>query len=173
MPAPDQGLRVDAAMIDVDLFAPLTAAERASLASCLRRAAYGSGEEIIRQGDQGDSLFVILRGLVEVRVSRGEEQEVVNTLGAGRIFGEMSLLTGEPRSATVRAIDDVEVVPVTAEAFRRIVAGNPAVLEAMAGVINRRRSRLDAAIHEAETEAAARLAGHGDLLARVRSFFGV
>jgi len=172
-PAPDQGLRVDASMIEVDLFAPLTATERDSLASCLRRAAYGSGEEIIRQGERGDSLFVILRGLVEVRVASGEEQEVVNTLGAGRIFGEMSLLTGAPRSATVRAVDDVEVVPVTAEAFRRIVAGNPAVLEAVAGVVSRRRSRLDAAIHEAEAEAAARSAEHSDLLDRVRSFFGV
>ena len=104
--------------------------------------------------------------------SEGQE-EVVDTLGAGSFFGEMCLLTGAPRSATVLAVEDTEVVPVTVEAFRRIVAQNPAVLEAVTGVVSRRRSRLDEAIHEAETEAAARSAGHGDLLERVRAFFGV
>ena len=106
-----------------------------------------------------------------MRVTSGGQEEVVNTLGAGSFFGEMSLLTGAPRSATVRAVDDVEVVPVTVEAFRRIVAQNPAVLEAVTGVVSRRRSRLDEAIHEAEAEAAARSAEHGDLLDRVRAFF--
>jgi len=172
-PDSDPGAPVDAAMLTIDIFSPLTAAERDNLAAGLRRAAYGRGEEIIRQGEQGDSLFVILRGRVEVRVASEGQEEVVDTLGAGSFFGEMCLLTGAPRSATVRAVEDVEVVPVTVEAFRRIVAQNPAVLEAVTGVVSRRRSRLDAAIHEAETEAAARSAEHSDLLERVRAFFSV
>jgi CRP-like cAMP-binding protein len=169
----DPGALVDAAMLGIDIFSPLTARERVTLASGLRRAAFGRGEEIIRQGEQGDSLFVILLGRVEVRVASEGQEEVVDTLGAGNFFGEMCLLTGAPRSATVRAVEDTEVVPVTVEAFRGIVAQNPAVLEAVTGIVSRRRSRLDEAIHEAETEAAARSAEHGDLLERVRSFFGV
>jgi small-conductance mechanosensitive channel/CRP-like cAMP-binding protein len=172
-PAADHGALVDASLLNVDIFSPLTTAERDNLAAGLRRAAFGRGEEIIRQGEQGDSLFVILRGRVEVRVKSEGQEEVVDTLGAGSFFGEMCLLTGAPRSATVLAVEDTEVVPVTVEAFRRVVAQNPAVLEAVTGVVSRRRSRLDEAIHEAETEAAARLAEHGDLLERVRSFFGV
>jgi len=169
----DPGALVDAAMLTIDIFGPLTAAERDNLATGLRRASFGRGEEIIRQGEQGDSLFVILRGRVEVCVASGGQEEVVDTLGAGSFFGEMSLLTGAPRSATVRAVEDAEVVPVTVEAFRRIVARNPAVIGAVTEVISHRRSRLDAAIHEAEAEVAARLAEHNDLLGRVRSFFGV
>ncbi len=141
-PTADRGLQVNGGMLDVEILNPLTAAERESLAACLRRAAFGHGEEIIRQGEQGDSLFVILQGRVEVLVASGGQEEVVDTLGAGNFFGEMSLLTGAPRSATVRAVDDVDVVPVTVEAFRRIVATNPTVLEAMTGVVSRRRSRL-------------------------------
>lgn len=171
--ADDAGNRVAVALGDVDILGPLTPEERGGLASQLQCVTYGRGETVIRQGEQADSLFVILRGRVEVRVASGGEEEVVNTLGAGRIFGEMSLLTGAPRSATVRAVDDVELVPVTGEAFRRIVAENPGVLEAVAGVVSRRRARLDAAIHEAEAEAAALAAGHNDFLNRVRSFFGV
>jgi CRP-like cAMP-binding protein len=165
--------RVSSAMLGVDIFNPLTAAERDRLAACLELAAFGRGEEIIRQGEQGDSLFIILRGQVEVRVSSGGQEEVVDTLGDGSIFGEMSLLTGAPRSATVLAIDDVQVVPVTVAAFRRIVAENPAVLDAVTSVVSRRRSRLDEAIHVAEAEAAARSAEHKELLKRVRAFFGV
>lgn len=172
-PAADRTEQVFGAMLNVDIFSPLTAAERDSLAAGLRPASFGRGEEIIRQGEQGDSLFVILRGQVEVRVASGGQEEIVDTLGAGSFFGEMSLLTGAPRSATVLALDDVDVVPVTVEAFRRTVAANPTVLEAVTGVVSRRRSRLDAAIHEAEAEAAARSAEHNDLLERVRSFFGV
>ena len=171
--AAGQAGRVDAGMLNVDIFDPLSAEERDCLAARLRRADFGRGEEIIRQGDQGDSLFVILKGSVEVRVASAGEEEVVDTLGAGSCFGEMSLLTGAPRSATVLAVDDVEVVPVTLEAFRWIVAGNPAVLVAVTGVVSRRRSRLDEAIHEAEAEAAARSSEHSDLLERVRAFFGV
>jgi small-conductance mechanosensitive channel/CRP-like cAMP-binding protein len=165
--------RVDAAMLQVDIFSPLTTAELGTLAVRLRRAAFGRGEHIIRQGDHGDSLFIILRGQVEVLVTSDGQQQVVDTLGAGSCFGEMSLLTGAPRSATVRALDDTEVVPVTVEAFREVVAENPAVLEEVTGVISRRRSRLDEAIHDAEAEAAARSAAHNDLLERVRVFFGV
>jgi small-conductance mechanosensitive channel/CRP-like cAMP-binding protein len=165
--------RVAATALNVDIFSPLTDAERDFLASSLSSAVFGRGEEIIRQGEQGDSLFVIQRGRVEVLVTSGGQQEVVDTLGVGSVFGEMSLFTGAPRSATVRAVEDTEVVPVTVGAFRQIVEKNPAVLEAVTGVISRRRSRLDEAIHEAEAEAAARLSLHSDLLERVRSFFGV
>lgn len=169
----DRGDRVTDALLRVDILGPLTPDERSGLAQRLRPETFGRGETVIRQGEGGDSLFVILRGRVEVSVASAGQQEVVNTLAAGSVFGEMSLLTGAPRSATVRAVDDVEVVAVTVEAFRRIVSENPAVLEAVTGVVSRRRTRLDAAIHEAEAEAAARSAEHNDLLKRVRSFFGV
>lgn len=172
-PANDPGPSVAAALLKVDFLGPLTPEERNGLAARLRPVAYGRAETIIRQGDLGDSLFVILRGRVEVLVASGGQEEVVDTLDAGSFFGEMSLLTGSPRSATVRALEEVEVVAVTVAAFRQIVADNPAVLEAITGVVSRRRSRLDAAIHEAEVEAAAHSTAHYDLLERVRLFFGV
>jgi CRP-like cAMP-binding protein len=172
-PADTPAGRVGAAALDVDIFSPLTSAERDFLAESLRSATFGRGEEIIRQGEQGDSLYVIQRGRVEVLVTSDGQQEVVDTLGAGNFFGEMSLFTGEPRSATVRAVEDTEVVPVTVESFRKIVANNPGVLGEVTRVVSSRRSRLDEAIHEAEAEAAARSAEHNALLERVRSFFGV
>ena len=128
---------------------------------------------MIRQGERGESLYLITRGRVEVRVASGGAESVVSTLGAGSFFGEMSLLTGDPRAATVVALEDTEAIPVGREDFRHVAAANPAVLEEMARIVTARRGRLAESIREGEEAAAARAAAHRDLLDRVRTFFGV
>jgi CRP-like cAMP-binding protein len=60
-----------------------------------------AGTVLIRQGEVGDKFYLIRRGQCEVRVADGQHQRVINTLGEGDFFGEMALLTGDPRSATV------------------------------------------------------------------------
>ncbi len=83
---------------------------------------FGRGEPVIEEGAAGDSMFVMLRGAANVFVSKNGSKFQVATLGAGDCFGEMSLLTGEPRSATVRADVDCYVMeigkPVMAEVLR-------------------------------------------------------
>jgi small-conductance mechanosensitive channel/CRP-like cAMP-binding protein len=172
-PADAAARHAGAALGAVDIFAPLSDSERGRLAERLRPLVFGRGETVIRQGEVGDSLFVITRGCVEVLVSSGGADAVVNTLRAGSFFGEMSLLTGEPRTATVVASEDTELFAVTREDFRRVAAGNPALLADVARVVSDRRCRLAEAIRETNEAAAARAAAHLDLVERVRSFFGV
>jgi small-conductance mechanosensitive channel/CRP-like cAMP-binding protein len=173
-PAPEEaGLRTAAALQGVDLFDPLTEEERRGLAARLRPLLFAAGETIIRQGEGGDSLFLITRGGVEVRVASGGAESVVSSLPPGSFFGEMSLLTGDPRAATVVAVEDTEVIPVARADFRHIAAANPAVLEAMTRIVTARRGRLAESIRESEEAAAERAAAHRDLLDRVRAFFGV
>src|SRR5205814_1266065 len=71
---------------------------------------FGAGERIVRQGDKGDSCYVVDRGRAAVYVADGASERLVALLEPGALFGEMSLLTGEPRSATVRAQGDVRLL---------------------------------------------------------------
>jgi small-conductance mechanosensitive channel/CRP-like cAMP-binding protein len=115
----------------VPLFGPLGEDNVRLLAARVRRLAFGRGEAIVREGEPGDSFYVIERGPVAVMIGRrdGAGGRTIAQLGPGDFFGEMSLLAGEPRSATVIAQEDVTVMEVSRVAFQQIVAADPAVLE--------------------------------------------
>jgi small-conductance mechanosensitive channel len=130
------------AFIDaVDLFQPLTRDDRARLASAARERLYGEGQTIVRQHDAGDSMFVIGRGRVRVTIEPNHTE--VATLPAGSYLGEMSLLTGQPRTATVSAIDDCLLLEISAADFRLIALAQPAVLEQVTAAVAARQAGLD------------------------------
>ena len=149
------------------IFALLSEDERHALARRATQQLYGRGEAIVRQGEPGGSIFVVAVG--RVRVTIGPERHEVAVTETGGYFGEMSLLTGDARSATVEAIDDCTVVEITADAFREVVLKNPAVLDLITADVTRRRAELAAA-----QSAAARVVRAPEpaqsLLARVRRF---
>jgi CRP/FNR family transcriptional regulator, cyclic AMP receptor protein len=88
---------------------------------------YENGQTIVRQGDPGDGMFVILAGEVEVvRLGPGGETPLT-TLKAGDLFGEMALFAKEPRSATVRAKGEARVLSVDRRAFMKRVHQDPAL----------------------------------------------
>src|SRR5213596_2436219 len=74
---------------------------------------FGRGERVIEEGAEGDSMFILLRGAAEVSISKNGSTIPVATLSSGDCFGEMSLLTGEKRSATVRAEGDCYVMEIS------------------------------------------------------------
>jgi small-conductance mechanosensitive channel/CRP-like cAMP-binding protein len=127
----------------LDLFAALPEADRARLAAAAKDHLFGDGERIVREGEPGRSLFAVARG--RVAVLTGKDDREVATIDAGAYFGEMSLLTGEPRSATVAARGDCLVVEIEAEAFRAVAEANPMVLEHVALAAVARREGLASA----------------------------
>jgi small-conductance mechanosensitive channel/CRP-like cAMP-binding protein len=124
-------------LADVDLFATLPPELRHQVALSAPMAVYGSGETVVRQGEAGQSMFVVLSGSVSVVLEPSREE--VARIQAGGYFGEMSLLTGEPRSATVLAMGDAATVEIDAELFRRLAVGHPEAIEkiAMAAVVRK------------------------------------
>jgi CRP-like cAMP-binding protein len=155
------------ALADVPLFAPLSADERSQLLAQAHPVLYGARETVVRQGEPGRSMFVVRRGEAAVTLA-GTEGEVAR-LRSGDVFGEMSLLTGEARTATVTAATDCDLLEIDVEGFRRVVLENPSVLERVTSVASARREELD---RHRETHAAAAATGdtRSSLLARVRQF---
>jgi small-conductance mechanosensitive channel/CRP-like cAMP-binding protein len=120
---------------------PLTDEQRGQLLASSRTLLYGAGQVIVREGDPGASMFVVRRGEAAVTLA-GATGELARH-GEGGFFGEMSLLTGDPRSATVTAITDCELVEIGADAFRRIVLADATVVERVTAAVAARRAELD------------------------------
>ena len=111
-------------------------------------------------------MFVLLNGRARVVLEpSGQEVAVIET---GGFFGEMSMLTGERRTASVRALDDVEVLEIAAKDFRECAAANPALLDHVSTVVTSRRSGLEEARATAATVAAPE--AKENFLARMRRF---
>jgi len=158
----------------VALFQSLTDEERVSLADRLRVAPFVRGEAMTRQGAQAHWLYLITRGDAEVRVAIDDNlSEQIATLHEGDFFGEMGMMTGEPRSATVIALTDVECYRLDKEGFNDILKQRPEIAEDISEQLARRRVQLDAAREGLNEEAIqARMRHHkGDLLNRMKHFF--
>ncbi|MGE5346539.1 MAG: cyclic nucleotide-binding domain-containing protein, partial [Acidithiobacillales bacterium] len=158
----------------VRLFAPLTGEEKERLAGGLLFAPFTAGEAVLRQGDRAEHLFILTKGSVDVRLDAGGAvSRAVATLSAPDVFGEMGLLTGEPRKATVVALEEAECWRVTKEAFHEILAARPALAEEISRLLAEREVEL-AAAREGLSEDTQRLRlreEQGSLLSKMRAFF--
>ena len=120
--------RLQDAVAAIPFFSPLNANQRKKLADEATLHVFNEGEMIIREGDPGRSIFVILDGKVRIftKDHHGEELELA-TLGASQFFGEMSFLTGKPRSGSVVAQDTSVVVELSYNSMRKVVKQHPTV----------------------------------------------
>jgi small-conductance mechanosensitive channel len=150
----------------VEMFAGLTEAQRAELAAGSRDVLFEAGTAIVREGEPGASMFVLRRGEAAVTLA-GTEGELARHR-AGGAFGEMSLLTGDPRSATVTAVTDCDLLEVDVDAFRRVVLADTGIVDRVSEAVARRRAELDQ--HRATRAASAAAETPQTLVARVRRF---
>ena len=111
------------------------------MASATKARTYGNDEPIVRQGDPGESMFIVGSGRAVV-VLEPDRREVA-TIESGGYFGEMSLLTGDPRTATVLARGDTLVFEINADLFRRLGATDPQAVERVGIAAAARRVELD------------------------------
>ena len=159
----------------VDVFGPLDDAERDRIADLLVYAPFTRGERITRQGAEAHWLYLIVKGDVSVRVEVDGAEKEVAALHAGEVFGEMSLLTGENRTASVYAVSDVECWRLTRDGFQQILAERPEVAEPIAALLAERRVRLMAVRENLDVESRGRRLQEEEahLLKKMRAFFGL
>ena len=151
----------------VAIFAPLSDAERLALAASPRERLFADREAIVRQGAEGRSLFVVSDGKVRVTIEPGDHE--VATLERGAYFGEMSLLTGEPRTATVTAIGDCAVIEISDDAFRPVAEANPAIIDEIGQAALERRRGLQET-KDAAAQALVQVDTPITLASRIRKF---
>lgn len=159
------------ALAGVELFAALSAAERASLADHLVYAPFVAGDLITRQGAVAHWLYLIVSGEADVWFDSSAGRVRVGSLASGDIFGEMGMMTGEPRSATVTARTDVVCYRLDKSGFAAILQGRPDIAEALSKVLFAREAELRGR-RKAGTQVPA-LALRADILERIRRFFGL
>ena len=165
-----------ALMGKVDFLSPLSQDERRKLVDSVGVKDYAAGEIALRQGDAGDSFYIIKKGAVDVIVGKAEgDGVVVATLGPGNFFGEMSLLTGAARTATIRVKEDAEFVVIDRESFRGTLANNPSIAESLSRILAERQAALVAQREKLDTATLERRkrAESGQLLRNIREFFGL
>jgi CRP-like cAMP-binding protein len=139
----------------------MTDEERRKLAERLSVAPFMKGELMTRQGAEAHWLYILTRGSGEVLVSTdGGLQKRVSIIRAGDFFGEMSLLTGEPRSASLKALEDTECYRLNRQAFDDILKGRPEIAHYLSELLARRKVEIEAVRHDLDAEAKARMIQH-------------
>ena len=163
------------ALESLQFFQPLTEEERAELALGLVNAPFVVGEAMTRQGAEANWLYMIVDGEAEVRVSVDGFSKKVATLRAGDYFGEMGLMTGEPRTATVIAKTDIKCYRLGKEIFEKILRRRPELAEQISETLAQRRVELENVKEEISKDAFRDQIRNTQnaLLFRIRDFFGL
>ena len=168
-PVRDERLRTaerEIVLRGVDILASLTDEQRHVIAATSSTATFGDGEVIVRQGQPGESMYVVCSGKVAVKID--SRSDPIATIEKGAYFGEMSLLTGDPRTANVVAVGDVTVLEIGAGIFRDLGDVSPHAVEQVAIAAATRRAELEGA--RAASRAEAVIEAPHSLMARVRRF---
>ncbi len=154
----------------VPIFDPLSEEELDRLAKASKSRIFAPGEAIVRLGGEGNSMFVIARGKVNVQIVENGRPKTVNELSENEFFGEMSLLTGQPRTASVIATVETEVLQIRKNALKPILEGNPLLVHAITEHIHERQAmlaKLDNEKHEDVNERKM------SVMRSIRKFFGL
>jgi small-conductance mechanosensitive channel/CRP-like cAMP-binding protein len=168
-------LRV-AALRTMDLFASLTDGERMALAREMGTSAYVHDEVIFRAGEPADSLYLLAQGRVDIVRDDAQGARIRRAaLEAPAYFGDMGLLLGQPRAATVVAADDALCYRLDKKGFDAIIRARPELAELLAHVLADRQAANDATLQALDAEARARqsVGRTKELMRKIQQFFGI
>ncbi len=174
--SPTQGLRKKAREMlrSEPLFACLDGEQIEGLIERSDVHHFGRGEAVIEEGTEGESMFVLLQGTANVSVAKNGSSIRVSVLRRGDCFGEMSLLTGEKRTATVRAEQDCEVLEISKPVMGELLRNSPECLEQLSALLAQRKMGTEGILKEAASDRVEqnRKAEYtATFVRRVRSFF--
>jgi CRP-like cAMP-binding protein len=177
---PDHATRADSIMKAIKaaaLFKELSAADMQQLAEETTLERFGSGERVIKEGDVGDCFYIIVEGRCSVMVNSKDSRLVpVATLEEGSVVGEMSLLSGNPRQASVFASSELLLARISKEALGHLLTRHPEMVQSFAHYTAERATEIGMALDKDSLEVTtseATKVDEGALRERLRRFFGL
>lgn len=131
----------------INLFAPLSQDELLNLAQSLKTLPYIAGNVVVEQGDSGDSMYIVCNGFASVWLETNNVINMVAKLNKYDIFGEMSLMTGQPRTATIRASSNLVCYQLDKDNFKNILKTRPELADMFAETLTMRSQELENISH--------------------------
>jgi CRP-like cAMP-binding protein len=170
---PSRRSAIEAAIESVDLFTLLSGEAKGRLADGAAERRFAAGEIVVREGDRGSSMFIVESGRLGVSAhgSVGQSQRLA-VLDPGSAFGEISLLTGEPRTATVRALTEATLLEIDKATLSPILRENPSICGMLELTMQERKKRA-ADVLEAARGETERTEDRTPLRQRIARFFGL
>lgn len=151
----------------IEIFHSLSSNELSLMADDIKKAEYSKNSEIIKHNSSGSSMFILIEGLLDVYIEKVEDENLkVAQLVPGDFFGEMSLLTGEKRSATVIALTDVVVFEITKSVFEKLIKQRPEIIEEIGEIIEKRQTSNIKKLAESEHK-------KESLINKIKKFFHI
>ncbi|MFA5826271.1 MAG: mechanosensitive ion channel family protein, partial [Gallionellaceae bacterium] len=161
----------------VELFSQMNDTELNALAERLKFSPFAKGNIIARQGDERSHwLYIIINGEAEVYLEMPNGgRRTLSTLGKGSFFGEMGLMTGAPRSASVIAKTDVECYRLDKDVVEEILHARPSIAEEISHILVKRRAELDTALQDMDTQSSRKDMSqqHNEILSTIKRFFSL
>lgn len=162
----------------IDIFKSLSQESFSLLEQHIKTKLVREDEFIVRQGESGDSMFVLAEGLLKVFISSKEKSELieVGNITSGQFFGEMSLLTGERRSASVKAVTESLLITIPKKAMSCLFEKDPQLIERISTVITKyqeKNLRLETEWYGKNKKEEERLKFRQNLFIKIKKFFGI
>ncbi|KPA15417.1 membrane protein containing Mechanosensitive ion channel MscS [Candidatus Magnetomorum sp. HK-1] len=159
---------------EIDLFKLFSEEDRNFISQRFRHHHYRAGQMLVRQGEAGDSLFIIVEGVVSISVILEDKKEIeVARLGAENIFGEMALLTGEPRSANVKSITDSHVLEINKQDIAPLIEAQPELSTLLGEVLTKRKQITQSILTNMEISEIENVDIPKRIVSKILNYFGV
>lgn len=171
----EQHISIASFIRNLEIFSALSTEEVEKLAKLANLDVYSREERLFNQGDMGDSLYIVCSGSVAIYIKQTFTDNIVtekkvSTLTAGSIIGEISLLTGAPRSASVVVSEESELILINRAAFKEILVNNPAIAESLTDIMLKRQAKDMQRKQDAESQDDHQQQ-RNTLLFKIKSFF--
>ena len=139
---------------NIPLFAKIEPAKLKLLAFTSERLTFASGQELFHQGDSGDATYIIISGAAEILIDSDNGPMMVATVGRNDIIGEIAILCDVPRTATVRASEELETLKISKDLFFRLIAEFPQISIGIMRELAERLERTTNQLRDARTKLA-------------------